>query len=178
MEMLLHHQNIVLAIRLEMGWPAFKPANDCIGFCSGRSMDFEIGTEIARIAQMLGRDLVYSGWASSKATEPTGFTVAFRELLSVDIVDNLVPYVANGDAPLLLVSTQRDEFFAIDRRGSLARMTGKPMNIGKGRKLAIKRIKATAATLSTELLESNCFVKPGASIEPVATPIETVVCFR
>ena len=37
--MSLRHQNFMLAVRREMGWPAFKPANDAIAFCSGRQMD-------------------------------------------------------------------------------------------------------------------------------------------
>ena len=176
MEMLLHHQNMMLAVRKEMGWPAFKPANDCISFCSGRPMDFENGTEIARIAQMLGKDVIYSGWTSSKAIEPAGFAVAYREMLSVDIIDRLVPYAANDEAPLVLVSTRSDEFFAIDRRGSLVRMSGKPKTIGAGRKLAMKRIKATAATMGSGMLANNRFVKPGGSIEPEA-PTETIVRF-
>ncbi|MGY4396693.1 hypothetical protein ACVWZA_001878 [Sphingomonas sp. UYAg733] len=176
MEMLLHHQNMMLAIRKEMGWPAFKPVNDCLAFSSGKEMDIESGMEIARIAQMLGKDVVYSGWASSKATEPAGLCVAYREMFSVDIVDRLVPYAANDDAPLPLVSARSDEYFVVDRRGTLQRVRGKPKDIGAGRKLAMKRIKATAATLGSEMLGTNRFVKPGASIEP-ETPTETIVRF-
>lgn len=176
MEMMLHHQNMMLAIRREMGWPPFKPCNDAIGFCSGRPMDFETGTEIARIAQELGKDIVYSGWASTKTTQPTGFCVAYRMMFSVDIVDRLVPYAANNDTPLLLVSTRADEYFAVDQRGTLQRMTGKPKNIGTGRKLAMKRIKATAATMSSEMLEGNRFVPTGAVVE-LKAPSEIVVRF-
>lgn len=176
MEMQIHHQNMMFAIRLEMGWPSHRPANDCIGFCSGRTMDVEHAMEIARIAQMVSKDIIYSGWASVKAKDPTGLTVAYRTMYAVDIVERLVPFAANDDAPLILVSTRSDEFFAIDQRGSLVRVPGKPTNIGKGRKLAMKRIKATAATLGDELLESNRFVKPGASVEPEA-PTDTIVRF-
>ncbi len=176
MEMEIHRQNMTFATRLEMGWPSHKPANDCIGFCSGRTMDVENAMEIARIAQMLGKDIIHSGWASAKAKDPTGFTVAYRTMHSVDIVERLVPFAANDDAPLILVSTRSDEFFAIDQRGSLVRVTGKPTDIGKGRKLAMKRIKATAANLGSELHESNRLVKPGASIEPEA-PTDIIVRF-
>lgn len=176
MQMMLHHQNMMLAIRKEMGWPAFKPCNDAIAFCSGRPMDFESGTEIARIAQELGKDIVYSGWASTKATAPTGFCVGYRMMFSVDIVDKLVPYAANDDAPLLLVSTRADEYFVVDQRGTLQRKQGKPRNIGAGRKLAMKRIKATAAAMGSEMLDSNRFVATGAAIEPEA-PTDTVVRF-
>ena len=169
MEMTLRHQNFMLAVRREMGWPLFKPANDCIGFSSGQEMDFAVGTEIARIGQLLHKDVIYTGWASIKATQPTSFAIAYRELLTTDIVDRLVPYAANDQAPLILVSTRADEFFSIDRRGSLVRVPGKPKAIAKGRKLAMQRIKAAAAAMEDELMENNRFVPPGADwVEPEA----------
>lgn len=178
MEMLLNHQNYMLAVRQQMGWPLFKPANDCISFSSGRELDFDIGTGVARIAQTVRKDVIYTGWPSAKAKDPTSFTVAFREILTVDIVSRLVPFAADSSAPIVLVSTRADETFAIDRRGSLVRVPAKPKNIGKGRRLAMKRIKTAAATMGDELLENNLCVAPGADwIEPEAH-VETVVQFR
>ena len=177
MEMMLHHQNMMIATRLEMGWPRFKPANDCLAFSSGKAMDVETGMEIARIASMLGKDVIYAGWASTKATKPTGFSLAYRMMMSVDVIDRLVPFAANDEVPIVLVSTRSDEHFAIDRRGSLVRVAGKPKDIGKGRRLAMKRINATAATLRIEMLASNRFVPTGQDwIEP-DVPAETVVRF-
>ncbi len=160
-----------------MGWPLFRPANDVIGFSAGRLMDIEIGMEIGRIAQLMRKDLVYSGWASTDATEPTGFTIAYRELLAVDIVDRLVPFAANDDAPIVFVSTRADEYFAVNSRGTLVRVPGKPKGIGKGRKLAMRRIKVAAAAMGDSLLENNRFVPTGAAwIEP-EVPVETIVRF-
>ena len=177
MKMMLHHQNTMLALRLEMGWAAFKPANDCIGFSSGGPMDFDVGTELARVAQLLGKDVIYSSWSTIKSTKPSGFTIAYREMLTVDIVDGLVPFAANDEAPIVLVSTRTDEFFAVDHRGSLVRLPGKPKNIGKGRKLALQRIKKVAAGMGDALLENNRWVAPGADqLEPEA-PVETIVRF-
>ena len=177
MQMNSRHQNTMLALRREMGWPAFKPANDCIGFTSGRTMDFDQGMELARIAQVLGKDVIYSGWASGSASEPSGFSIAYRVLLTVDIIDRVGPFAANDDAPVVLVSTRSDEVFAIDRRGSLVRVPGKPKTIGKGKKLAIKRIKTTAEAMGNELLENNRYVPPGADWIAPEGPIETVVRF-
>lgn len=109
---------------------------------------------------VLGKDAVYAAWPSTTATAPPAFTIVYRELLAVDIVDRVIPYAANDDAPIVFVSTRADEFFAVDRRGSLARILGKPKNIGKGRQLAMKRIHATGA----------------ASIEPEAA-VGTLVRF-
>ena len=178
MGMTVHHQNFMLSVRQQMGWPSFRPANNCIGWSSGQDVDFEVGMEIARIAQMVGKDLIYTGWASTRAKDPTSFAVAYREMLNVDIVDRLVPYAVNDHAPIILVSTRADEFFAIDSRGSLVRMDGKPKGMRKGKALAMKRIKAAAATMRDELLANNAFVAPGAEwIEPEA-PLETIVQFR
>lgn len=173
----LGHQNFMLALRREMGWPTFKPANDCIAFSSGRRMDLAVGSEVTRIAQMMRKDVVYTGWDSMKATTPLGFTIIFRELLTVDIVDRVVPFAANDDAPIVFVSTWSDEMFAVDRRGTLVRIPGKPRNIGTGRKIAMKRIKTTAATLGDELLADNQFVPPGGAWMEPETPLETIVRF-
>lgn len=173
----LHHQNLMLALRQAMGWPLFKPANDSIAFSAGREVDFETGMELARIAQMMGKDLVYSGWADTRVKDPTTFCVAYREMLTVDIVDRLVPFAANDDAPIILVSTKADEFFMIDKRGSLLRVEGKPKGIGKGRKLAMKRIKAAAAEMSDKPLTGNRFVPTGGDWIAPAAPVETVVRF-
>lgn len=173
----LHHQNFMLAVRREMGWPTFRPANDCIAFCSGRTMDFTVGLEMARIAQTLRKDAVYTGWANTRTAVPTSFAIVYRELLTVDIVDRVVPFAANDDAPIVFLSIRADEFFAVDCRGSLVRVPGKPKVIGAGRKLAVTRIRATAATLGDELLENNRFVPTGAKwIEPEVT-VETIVRF-
>ncbi|WP_294239530.1 hypothetical protein [uncultured Sphingomonas sp.] len=179
MTMILHHQNLMIALREEMGWPSFRPANDCISWASGQEFSFDVGNELARVAQMAGRDVIYTGWASARAKDPTSIAIAYREMLTIDVVDNLVPFAASDRSPIILVSTHADEFFAIDRRGSLARVAGKPkgIGIGKGKALAMKRIKASASTMGDELLANNQFVPPGADwIEPEA-PFGAVVRF-
>ena len=177
MEMTVRHQNFMLSLRQLMGWPTFKPANDCIAWSSGRPMDYEVGMELSRLTQLIGKDLIYSGWTSSKASEPIGFSIAWRDLLAVDIVDRVVPVADNDDAPIVLVSIRSDETFVVDRRGSLVRIAGKPKAIGKGRKLAMKRIKSAAATRGDALLASNRFVATGADWIAPDTPLETIVRF-
>lgn len=160
----LRHQNFMLAVRHEMGWPGFKPANDAIAFCTGRRMDFAVGSEMARIAQTIRKDAVYTGWKNMAATKPLGFTIVFREMLTVDIVDHVVPYAANDDVPIIFVSTRADEHFSVDQRGSLVRLPGRPAVVGVGRRLAMKRIRATAATMGNEMLGDNLFVPPGGDL--------------
>lgn len=173
----LRQQNFMLAVRREAGWPAFKPANDAIAFCTGRKMDFEVGAEMARIAQTLRKDAVYTGWANINATKPLGFTIVYRQMLTVDIVDHVVPFAANDDVPIIFVSTRADEHFVIDARGSLARVAGKPKNIGTGRTLAMKRIRETAAALGNELLADNQYVPFGSDWVEPETLIDTIVRF-
>lgn len=173
----VRHQNFMLAVRREMGWPTFRPVNDCIAFCTSRPMDFETGSELARVAQMLNKDAIFTGWTSANAARPAGFAIVFRELLTVDIVNGVVPYAANDDDPIVFVNVRGHEVFAVDGRGSLRRFSGHPDNIGRGRQRAMKRIRATAAKLGDELLAHNRFVPTGAGwIEP-DVPAETIVRF-
>ncbi|MDE1914897.1 MAG: hypothetical protein KGJ57_00070 [Sphingomonadales bacterium] len=177
MEMRLHRQNFMLAVRQQMGWPLFRPANDCICFAWGRPPNLDVGTEIARIAQTMRKDFVYTGWADTQTKEPASFTVAFRQMLNVDVVERLAPYAADDETPILLVSTRADEFFTVDGRGSLIRVAGKPSNIATGRKLAMKRISMAASTMRGDLLAGNrCVPTGGDWIEPEA-PVQTIVRF-
>ena len=177
MEMMLRHQNLMRALRQQMGWPPHKPANDCIAFSSGKPGNFEVGMELGRIAQMLGKDVIHSGWADARATSPVGFSIAYRELLAVDIIDRVLPYAANDKAAIVLVSTRADECFAIDRRGSLVRVPGKPKSLAAGRRLAMKRIKTASKSMGDELLANNRHVAWGAPVIEPEAPVETIVRF-
>lgn len=108
MEMMLRHQQFMLALRQEMGSPLCRLVNDSMSFASEQPSDFEVGMELGRVATMLNRDVIYSGWSSTGAREPSGFTIALRGMLTVDIIDNLVPFAAADDAPISLVSTRED----------------------------------------------------------------------
>ena len=176
MDTALLHQNTMLALRREMGWPAFKPAKDCISFTAGREVDLAQSVKLGRIAQALGKDVICSSWSKVKAVEPAAFCVAYRELLAVDIVDRVIAFAANDTDWIILVSTRSDEHFTIDRRGSLVRVTGKPKRLGNGRKRAMKRIKTVAATLGGEMLASNRLVPIGGTVAPEAA-VETIVRF-
>lgn len=173
----LKHQNWMWAVRREMGWPPFKPCNDAIAFGAGRKMDLAVGVEIARLAQAMRKDLVYSGWPSTAAVEPDGYAIAYRELLAVDVVDRCFPFAADETGPMILVSTRADEHFAVGRRGFLERLSGKPKHLRRGRALALRRIRAAAAAMGDELAPTNVWVPAGAEwVEPPAT-LETVVRF-
>lgn len=176
--MTLRHQNFMWGVRREMGWPLFRPVNDCLAFVSGRPMDIEVGLETARVAQVMRKDLIYAGWPSTVAVEPDAFAVIIRELLQVDVIDRCFPWAADETSAIVLVSTRVDESFAIGRRGLLERRPGKPKGLGKGRKLAAKRIRAAAAAMGDELVANNIWLPHGeAWVEPDA-PVETVVRFN
>lgn len=176
-EGILHRHNFMLAVRREMGWPVFTPANDCLFFCSGRPMDIEAGSDLARICEQARKDAIYSGWNSATASEPTSFAIVCREMVSVDVVERVIPFVADDEARLLFVSTRSTEMFCIDGRGSLVRLPGKPKGLRKGRELAMKRIKRTAAAMGDTLLENNQCVPPGAAWREPDVPFETIVRF-
>ena len=176
--MMLRHQNWMWALRRAMGWPTFKPINDCIAWASGRLMDIDLGLELARLATAGRKDMVFSCWANTTVAEPSDYIVALRELLSINVVDRCFAYAADETAPVMLVSTRRDEHFAIGSRGLIERREGKPAALGRGRKLAVRRIRAAAATMGDTLCADNLWVPTGGEwIDPV-TPSETVVHFN
>ena len=78
---------------------------------------------------------------------------------------------------MILVSTTTDEHFAIDARGSLIRVSGRPKAIRKGRALAMSRIKAVVATRSSDLLPDNQSVAPGGAVTRPQPSNETIVRF-
>lgn len=175
---LLRHQQMMLAVRTEMGWPQYRPANDAIGFTSGRILDAEVGAELARLARAMRKDLIYSQWSDLESKDPAAFTVVYRQLHTVDVVDDVIPWAADTAAPMLFLSSRAEESYAIDARGSLTRLYGRPAKIAAGRKLAMKRLKAAAAAKGDKLLTNNAFLKPGQPwVEPVAN-VDTIVRFR
>lgn len=174
---LLHHQKFMLAVRREMGWPGFRPANDCLFFASGRLLDAVGGADLARISQQGRKDVIYSGWTNTRAKQPAEFAIAYRELLTVDIVTRLVPWCADAEAPICLVSTRDNEMFALDGRGTLARTTGKPPSLARGRQLAMRRIVARSKMMGDGLLDNNRAVPTGGDWCEPDVPMETVVRF-
>ena len=174
---MLKHQNFMWGLRKEMGWPLFKPANDCIGFSAGRPMDIEIGMELGRIAQESRRDLIYAGWETAAAAEPTAFAVVMRELIKIDVIGRCFPWCEDEHTPVILVSTHADERFAIGRRGLLERSPAKPKKLGAGRKLAMKRIRAAAAQMGDELAANNVWLPHGAAWAEPDALTETIVSF-
>lgn len=178
MDITAHQQNVLRALRREMGWPSFRPVNDSVAWSSGQEMSVEVGAEIGRIAEMMDKDLIYAGWASRRAKDPTSFAVAFREILATDIIDRVVPWAADVESRIILASTRTDECFTIDQRGSLVRVAGRPKAIGMGRKLAMKRIQAAAATMSDALLPSNRIIPTGGAWIAPEAPMEAIVQFR
>lgn len=178
MDMMLRHQNVMLALRHQMGWPLTKPANDCIAWTSGRPVDAEVGMELARVAGLLGKDVVYSSWNDKHATEPSAFTIGYRTMLACDVVTGVIPYAVDDDAPIILVNAKAGEIFAIDSRGSLVRAGGTPKALEAGYKRAMRRIKAVAALMRKDLLPDNRWMKWGsASIEPDTAPRTAAVRF-
>ena len=176
--MTLRHQNFMLAVRKEMGWPLFRPANDCLAFASGRPMDFEIGMDTARLAQAMRKDVIYSGWSNPTAVQPASFAVVIREVLSINIIDRVFPWAADENAPVALISTRANERYIIGQRGVLERAPGKPNHLAEGRKLAMSRIRATAAAMGDVFAENNVCVSPGGKWTEPEQELETIVRFN
>lgn len=173
-----HHQNLMLSLRQAMGWPLFKPQNDCIAWSSGKVLDVDDHLEIGRICRVIGKDLIYSGWASAEAQVPADFTVAYRTMMTVDINAGVVPFAKSDVDPVILVDTRLDQHFAINARGTLVRHFGRPTAVAAGHRRAMKRIESAARTMGDEVLANNRRMKWDATeIEPDLMPTDTIVRF-
>lgn len=164
-------QNFAWGLRQQMGYPLFAPANDCTAFAGGGLADFAKGMEVACLATQMRKDIVYLGWTDPADAAPTTFAVAIREMLQVDWLDRMVPWAADDISPILLVSIQHDEHVVVGSRGLLERPTGKPAKeLGKGRKLAMQRIRRAAATMGDHLAANNVLLAPGEAWREPSTP--------
>lgn len=171
-------QNIAWGLRQEMGYPLFAPTNDCTAFAGGGHADLAKGMEIAVLAIQMRKDVIYLGWQDVADAAPSTFAVALREMLQVDWVDGLFPFAADDTAPIVLVSTKRDEHIAVGLRGLLERRPGKPGALGKGKARAMRRIRRAAATMRNELAENNVWLPRGDPWrEPPASERETIIRF-
>jgi hypothetical protein len=158
----VRQQNYMHAVRMAMGLPLHQLANDSLAFCFGQPMDFAVGVEMARIAQAIQKDAIYVSFANPKTNKPSLFSLTYRELEMVDVIEKCVPFAASADAPIALVSIRTNEHFTLDRRGSLIRMQGKPANLAMGKKLAMKRIREAAAKMGDAEMAGTQTIKPGA----------------
>ncbi|HCB74783.1 MAG TPA: hypothetical protein DEP91_01180 [Sphingomonas bacterium] len=178
MTTILHHQNLMLSLRQAMGWPLFKPQNDCIAWTSGKVLGFEDHLELGRICRVIGKDLIYSGWLSAEAPVPADFTVAYRMMMTVDITSGVVPFAKSDVDPVILVDTRLNQHFAINQRGTLVRHCGRPKAVATGHRRAMKRIEAAARAMGDEALANNRRVDWNATeIEPDIMPTDTIVRF-
>jgi len=172
-------QNFAWGLRQQMGYPLFAPANDCTAFAGGGLADFAKGMEVACLANQMRKDVVYLGWSAPADAAPTTFAVAIREMLQVAWLDSMVPWAADDILPILLVSIRHDQHVVVGSRGLLERRSGTPANaLGRGRKLAMQRIRRAAATMGDHLAANNVLLAPGeAWREPPTASGDTVVRF-
>lgn len=157
----LRQQNYVNALRIEMGLPLHALANDGIGYMFGPPVDVPASAELARIAQEIGKDLVHVSFQNAIVRKPIGFTVVWRELDHVEVMTNCMPYVSEGNG-VSLVCLRSDGQFAVDSRGSMIRLSVKPVDLRTGRKLAMRLIKKTADSLACEHLADTQTIQSGA----------------
>lgn len=175
----VRNQNFAWGLRQEMGYPLFAPANDCTAFAGGAVPDIAYSMEICCIASAMRKDIIYLGWSHVDDAEPSGIAVALRDMLHVDWIDRLFPWAADAASPIVLVSTRRDEHIAVGARGLLEQRVGKPAKaLGKGKRLAMQRIRRAAATMGDELAANNIHLPRGSEWqEPPRSSGETIVRF-
>lgn len=172
----VRQQNFMHALRMAMGLPLHRLTNDAIAFTFGQPIDLALGVELARIAQGVQQDAVYVSFANASANRPIGFSIAYRELDVVDVINDCVPHAESPDARITLVNIRANEHFAIDRRGSLMRLEGKPANVAAGKKLAMARIRVAAAAMGDAQMAACQVILAGA--DPILEQRDgPIVCF-
>lgn len=175
--MTVRRQQIAWAVKTELGFQICTVPNDTLTMAGGEVADPVKAMELAAMAPKLKTDLLYLGFRTTKAKEPCQVALAFRDDLCVDWRDQLQLYAADQNAPLILVDVARGERYVRAGRNQLIRMEGVPANLARGRKLAMARVRRTAAIMPQELSAGHFFVPPGDDVlrhRPDATG-ETVV---
>jgi hypothetical protein len=177
-EMAVRHQQIALAIKVELGFQICGVPNDCLTMASGGVADPVKAIELAKVASDLKTDLVHLGFRTSKAKAPCQIALAYRDDLVVDWRDGLQLYAADQTSPLILVDEARRQFFERGLRNQLIRFGGVPSNLAKGSRLAMARVRRTAAIMRSELLDTNYFVPRGEPVEDHKPQAEGTVVVR
>lgn len=172
-------QNHCRAIRSELGYPAFAPANPTMAFAAGRKFDFAVGMDLVRHAQSGGKDFIHAGWACAADDLPHDYTLVIRQRASVDIVTGVTFWAANDDTPLVIVARDRDLYFQLDDRLNLQQRFGRPgRKMLQGERRAMERILRVAATFDDTLLDGNAYVKNGEDWVPPAPMHQSIINFR
>lgn len=180
--MLLTHemmQNHSLAIRTELGYPLFIPANATMAFAAGRKFDLAVGMDLVRHAERGNKDFVYAGWATITDDAPCDYTLVIRQQVSVDVITDVTFWAADDVSPLVIISSERNMYFELDGRLNLQQRSGRPgRKILQGERRAMERILRSAELLDGTVLDGTDWVKNGGDWVPPTTSRENVVNFR
>jgi hypothetical protein len=116
------------------------------------------------MAPTFAKDMIYLGFRTVRAKEPSDIALAFRDDLCVDWRAGLALYAVDHDGPLILVDEPRGEHYARGGRNQLIRKQGVPGDLARGKKRAMARVRRTAAIMPDTLNDTNFFVPPGENV--------------
>lgn len=162
--MTIRHQQFAWAIKVELGFQICGVPNDSLVLSSGKPADPVRAMELAAMAPIFAKDLIYLGFRTIRSKEPSDVALAFRDDLCVDWRAGLKLYSADHDAPLILVDVVRGEHYARGGRNQLVRQTGVPADLVRGHKRAMARVRRTAAIMKDTLNDTNYFVPAGENV--------------
>lgn len=148
-------QQLCWALKEAMGFPTTGAANDSVQMLAGQPTDAAAGWRIASIAAPLHKDCIYLGFKTLHANYFCQVGLAFRDELLIDWRPSLLPFAADNHAPVVLVDVERGGQFAKGERNMLVFTPGVPSELELGRRLAMARIRRTAASMSTEMSTST-----------------------
>ena len=170
-------QNHMLSIRAEMGYPLTAPACHTLSWSSGGPVDIQVGMDLARLAQIRSRDVIYGAWHALEHERPSEYVLALRQPHTVDIIRKCSFYAANETAPLNLMCEARDEHYVLNDRLFLERRSGMPgRRLELGKRRAEERIILSPHARLDEMLDGGGIMPRGGEYMPTyAEPSETVV---
>lgn len=156
-------QTFAFAVRQQLGFPLHSTTNETTKFGAASVPDLTRSLEVSVLAEQMGRDIVYFGWASLEDDEPATISIAFREQDFVDWVQDCRLWAADQDAPMVLVDEMRQQHFVRGSRGALERRDGLPARkLAAGKRCARRRIRRAAAEMPNEPVPDTVFVPRGA----------------
>lgn len=165
-EQLISPETWCFSLRLEMGYPAYKPATNSVAFCASAPKDPLEAMHIASLAQELNKDVVHVGIETIKVG-PVNIALATRHECSVRWTPDCLLYAESESAPIQILT--KDKAWGVGPRSILTATKLPPAKKRRrGIEIAMRRWRAAAAAMGPVELVGGMHVPNG---EPLSAAI-------
>lgn len=148
------------ALRIEMQYPEFAPANHTVAFSSGGRKSLLEALDVCTISSEIGRDIVYIAFDKAIMDGPVEISLAIRDTVSVEWHPSARLYAASEDAALELL-TDRHRWFVGPRNVLTAAPKPSKAKIAAGIVRAMRRWQHTAMAVQGVELTGSVLVPAG-----------------